>query len=103
MPMFAYAILKTAVVARWIGWLGMVVAVFAGWLGLLLGRMSAVIEGISSVGFLAFFIFMPQHRYRAAASSRTAHGQGRACRSDRARARRWALMSQAHPDSLPGC
>jgi hypothetical protein len=57
-PMFAYAILKTAVVARWIGWLGMVVAVFAGWLGLLFGRMSAVIKGISSVGFLAFFIFM---------------------------------------------
>lgn len=57
MPMFAYAILKTSVVPRWIGWLGMVVAVFAGWLGLL-GPASGVIEGISSIGFIAFFLFM---------------------------------------------
>jgi hypothetical protein len=56
-PMFAYAILKTAVVPRWIGWLGMVVAVFAGWLGLL-GPDSGLIEGISSIGFIAFFLFM---------------------------------------------
>jgi hypothetical protein len=56
-PMIAYAILKTSVVPRWIGWLGMVVAFFAGWLGLL-GPASSVIEGISSIGFLAFFIFM---------------------------------------------
>jgi hypothetical protein len=55
-PMFAYAILKTSVVPRWIGWLGMVVAVFAGWLGLL-GPASSLIEGISSIGFLAFFVF----------------------------------------------
>jgi hypothetical protein len=56
-PMIAYAILTTSVVPRWIGWLGMVVAVFAGWLGLL-GPASSVIEGISSIGFLAFFVFM---------------------------------------------
>ena len=56
-PMFAYAVLKTSVVPRWIGWLGVVVAVFAGWLGLL-GPASSLIEGISSIGFLAFFIFM---------------------------------------------
>jgi hypothetical protein len=56
-PMIAYAILKTSVVPRWIGWLGIVVAVFAGWLGLL-GPASSVIEGISSIGFLAFFVFM---------------------------------------------
>ena len=56
-PMIAYAILKTSVVPRWIGWLGLVVAVFAGWLGLL-GPASSVIEGISSIGFLAFFVFM---------------------------------------------
>jgi hypothetical protein len=56
-PLIAYAILKTSVVPRWIGWLGMVVAVFAGWLGLL-GPASSVIEGISSIGFLAFFVFM---------------------------------------------
>jgi hypothetical protein len=34
-PLYAFAILKTRVVPRWIGWLGFVVAVFAGWLGLL--------------------------------------------------------------------
>jgi hypothetical protein len=56
-PMFAYAILKTSVVPKWIGWLGMVVAVFAGWLGLL-APASSVIEGISSIGFPAFFLFM---------------------------------------------
>jgi hypothetical protein len=56
-PMIAWAILKTRVVPRWIGWLGLVVAVFAGWLGLL-GPASSVIEGISSIGFLAFFVFM---------------------------------------------
>jgi hypothetical protein len=56
-PMFAYAILKTAVVPRWIGWLGMVAAVCAGWIGLL-GPASSLIEGISSIGFIAFFLFM---------------------------------------------
>ena len=34
-PMYAVAILKTRVVARWIGWLGIFVAVFAGWIGAL--------------------------------------------------------------------
>jgi hypothetical protein len=56
-PMIAYAILKTSVLPRWIGWVGIVVAVFAGWIGLL-GPASSVFEGISSIGFLAFFIFM---------------------------------------------
>ena len=56
-PMIAYAVLTTRVVPRWIGWLGMVVAVFAGWLGLL-APASSLIEGISSIGFLAFFLFM---------------------------------------------
>jgi len=56
-PMIAYAILKTSVVPRWIGWLGMVVAVFAGWLGLL-GPAWKVAEDVSSIGFLAFFVFM---------------------------------------------
>ena len=55
-PMFAWAILKTSVVPRWIGWLGLVVAVFAGWLGLL-APASSVIEGVSSIGFFAFFVF----------------------------------------------
>lgn len=56
-PLYAVAILKTSVVPRWIGWLGIVVAVFAGWLGLL-SPASSVIEGITSIGFLAFFVFM---------------------------------------------
>jgi hypothetical protein len=56
-PLYAFAILKTAVVSKWIGWLGILVAVFAGWL-YLLSPASSVIEGISFVGFVGFFIFM---------------------------------------------
>ena len=56
-PLYAWAILTTRALPRWIGWLGFVVAVFAGWLGLL-APTSAVIEGISSIGFVAFFVFM---------------------------------------------
>lgn len=56
-PMYAVAILKTRVVARWIGWLGIFVAVFAGWLGAL-SPASGVIDGITFVGFVAFFLWM---------------------------------------------
>jgi hypothetical protein len=56
-PLIAYAVLKTSVVAHWIGWVGVAVAVLAGWLGLL-RPASSVIEGISSIGFVAFFVFM---------------------------------------------
>lgn len=56
-PMIAWAILRTSVLPRWLGWLGLAVAFFAGWLGLL-GPASSVIEGISSIGFLLFFVFM---------------------------------------------
>jgi hypothetical protein len=56
-PMYAYAILTTGVLPRWIGWLGLVVAVLAGWLGLL-APASSVIEGISTLGFPLFFVFM---------------------------------------------
>lgn len=56
-PLYALAILKTSVVPRWIGWLGLVVAFFAGWLALLAPASSAI-EGITIVGFLAFFVFM---------------------------------------------
>jgi hypothetical protein len=55
-PLYAVAILKTGVVSRWIGWLGLVAAFFAGWLGLL-GPASEIIEGISFIGFVAFFAF----------------------------------------------
>jgi hypothetical protein len=56
-PLYAIAILKTGAVPRWIGWVGLLAAVFAGWLGLL-SPASSVIEGISVIGFLAFFVFM---------------------------------------------
>jgi hypothetical protein len=56
-PLFAVAILKTSVVPRWIGWLGIFVGVFAG-LATLLRPVSNVIEEITSVGFVAFFLFI---------------------------------------------
>ena len=56
-PLYAYAILKTGAVPRWIGWLGWFVAVFAGWLSLL-GPASSTIEGLTVFGFLGFFVFM---------------------------------------------
>ena len=56
-PMYAYAALKTRVVGRWIGWLGFVVAFFTGWLGAL-APASDAIDGITSIGFLGFFVWM---------------------------------------------
>jgi hypothetical protein len=56
-PLYAIAILKTSALPRWIGWLGLVVAFFAGWLGLL-APASDVVEGLTSIGFLGFFVFM---------------------------------------------
>jgi hypothetical protein len=56
-PLYAIAILKTRIVPKWIGWLGMVVAVFAGWLGLLAPALG-LIEGLTTIGFLAFFVFL---------------------------------------------
>ena len=56
-PLYAVAILTTRALPRWIGWLGLLVGVLAGWLGLL-SPASSVISGISTVGFIGFFIFM---------------------------------------------
>jgi len=56
-PLFAFAILKTRAVPRWIGWVGLVAAFFAGWLGLL-APIWGVAEGLSTIGFFAFFIFL---------------------------------------------
>jgi uncharacterized protein DUF4386 len=56
-PMYAIATLRTRVLPRWIGWLGLVVAFFAGWLGLL-GPASAVIEGVTFIGFVGFFVWI---------------------------------------------
>ncbi|HZO67112.1 MAG TPA: hypothetical protein VFB74_19095, partial [Kribbellaceae bacterium] len=57
LPLYSLAIILTRVLPRWIGWLGLAVAVLAGWLGLL-GPASSVIEGIASLGFIGFFVFM---------------------------------------------
>jgi hypothetical protein len=56
-PLYAIAILRTGALPPWVGWTGLVAAVFAGWLGLL-SPASSVIEGLSSIGFIAFFVFM---------------------------------------------
>jgi hypothetical protein len=56
-PMYALAILKTGVVRRWIGWLGVAVWVFAG-VGDALSPLSSAIEGITFLGFVAFFVWM---------------------------------------------
>jgi hypothetical protein len=56
-PMYAVAVLKTSVVPRWIGWLGVGVGVFAG-LGDALSPASSVIEGLSSIGFMGFFVWI---------------------------------------------
>jgi uncharacterized protein DUF4386 len=56
-PLFALAVLRTGAAPRWIGWVGLVAAFFAGWLGLL-SPVSSLVEGISTIGFLAFFLFV---------------------------------------------
>src|SRR5262245_19842310 len=56
-PLYALAILKTRALPRWVGYVGLVAAVFAGWLGLL-APLSDVIEGVTVIGFLAFFVFL---------------------------------------------
>jgi hypothetical protein len=56
-PLYAIAVLKTTALPRWIGWVGLVAAVFAGWLGLLAPAWS-VLEGLTSIGFVAFFVFL---------------------------------------------
>ena len=57
MPLYGYAILKTGVVRRWTGWLGVFVGVSAGWLGLL-SYAWGVLEAFSFFGFVGFFVFM---------------------------------------------
>jgi Domain of unknown function (DUF4386) len=56
-PMYAVAILRTGLVRRWIGWLAVVVGIFAG-LGEALSPASSVIDGITFIGFVAFFVWM---------------------------------------------
>jgi hypothetical protein len=56
-PLYAIAILTTSALPRWIGWLGLVVAFFAGWLGLLAPALD-VVEGLTVIGFVGFFVFL---------------------------------------------
>jgi len=56
-PLYAVAILTTGALPRWVGYLGLIAAIFAGWLGLF-APLSSVIEGLTSIGFLAFFAFL---------------------------------------------
>jgi hypothetical protein len=56
-PLYAWAALRTRAVPRWIGWVGLVTGVFAGWLGLF-SPASSVIDGITFVGFVGFFVWI---------------------------------------------
>jgi hypothetical protein len=56
-PMVGYAVVRTRALARWIGWLGIVVGVLGGWLGLLSTVVPAV-DAVTGLGFLAFFVWM---------------------------------------------
>jgi hypothetical protein len=57
LPLYGVAILQTRAAPRWLGWLALGAAAFAGWLGLL-SPASSVIEGITVIGFIGFFVFM---------------------------------------------
>jgi hypothetical protein len=56
-PAYAWASLATRAVPRWIGWVGIVTGVVAGWLGLF-APASSVIDGLTFIGFVAFFVWM---------------------------------------------
>lgn len=56
-PLYAWAALRTRAVPRWIGWVGLFTGVFAGLLGLF-SPASSVIDGITFVGFVGFFVWI---------------------------------------------
>jgi hypothetical protein len=56
-PLYAFAILSTRVVPRWLGWLALFVGALGGWIGLL-SPVSSVIEGITFPAFLGFFVWL---------------------------------------------
>jgi hypothetical protein len=56
-PLYAVAILTTGALPRWVGYVGLIAAVFAGWLSLL-APLSSAIEGVTTIGFFAFFVFL---------------------------------------------
>ena len=57
LPLYAWAALKTRAVPRWIGWVGLVSGGVAGWLGLL-SPASSVIDDVTFIGFVGFFVWM---------------------------------------------
>ena len=56
-PLFAFAILSTKVVPRWLGWLALFVGALGGWIGLL-APASDVVEGLTLPAFVGFFVWM---------------------------------------------
>jgi hypothetical protein len=56
-PLYTWAIFRTRVAPRWVAWVGVVVAVFAG-VGNLLSPASGIIDGLTFIGFVGFFVFM---------------------------------------------
>jgi hypothetical protein len=56
-PLYAVAILRTGALPRWIAYVGLVAGFFAGWLGVF-APASTVLEGVTTIGFFAFFIFL---------------------------------------------
>jgi Domain of unknown function (DUF4386) len=55
--LYAWAVLKTKVLPRWIGWVGVVTAVFAGWLGTA-APASRQLEDATFIGLAAFFVWL---------------------------------------------
>ena len=55
--LFSVAIIRTSVIPKWIGWLGVPAAILGGWLSLL-GPAFSVIEDIAFVGFLIFLVWI---------------------------------------------
>jgi hypothetical protein len=56
-PLYGWAALKTRVVPRWIGWLGLFVGVTAGVFNLL-SPASTLIENLTFIGFVGFFVWI---------------------------------------------
>jgi hypothetical protein len=55
-PLLALAVLRTRLLPRWLGWLGLFVGAVGGWLGAV-GYLWTTAEDISTIGFLAFFVW----------------------------------------------
>ena len=80
-PLYAWAILKTRALPRWIGWQGLVVAAFAGWLGLF-APLSSVVNSISSFVFRRSSFFCSAAGLRRCADRRRSGGTGLQSRAD---------------------